>query len=186
MNNYFPLVNLPGMDRIYTNTTGLCVGAEMSLALPRSLDNGSRDELTDKAGDIALHHTYMALYANPFRVAVWSRRPQSSSLYGWAMHQLRDRAPLPLPREIAGLIQVTASLWRRRVRTLAWEEQRWELWTPVCTWACAFDWGAHLSKLGVSCQGGPKNRTVVTFNLRERVIPRVGTRANKGQRWKCL
>lgn len=62
MNNYSSLVNLPGMDRIYTNTTGLCVGAEMSLALPSSLDNGAGMSSRAKASDIALHYTYIELY----------------------------------------------------------------------------------------------------------------------------
>lgn len=65
MNNCSPVINLPGMDRIYTNTTGLCVGTEMSLALPSSLDNGTRMSSGAKASDIALHYTYIVLYVTP-------------------------------------------------------------------------------------------------------------------------
>lgn len=65
MNNYSPLVNLPAMGMICTSTTGKSVGAEMSLALRSSLDNGTRMSSRAKASDIALHYTYIVLYATP-------------------------------------------------------------------------------------------------------------------------
>lgn len=107
------------------------------------------------------------------------------SLYGWAIHQLGDRAPLLLRENvtIASLIEVMASLRGGTAITPA------EVGVVnacgggkclhVCVRACV-GLGTHLSKLWVSCQGGAKNQTVITFDLREHVTPRVRTNVNKG------